>query len=135
MRLADFIEHGRESILAEAASFARTLPTLRDAPEETLRDHFSQCLDAIVTDMRQSQSRTQSIEKSRGRGPRNEATTAAEEHGEARANSGLTTTQLVSEFRALRASVLRLWADQHTPDAHTPDDLIRFNEAIDQALA
>lgn len=135
MRLADFLEHSREEILEEAAIFAKTLPTLRDATDETLRDHFSQCLDTISADLRSPQSRAQSIAKSQGQAQHPQARTAAEEHGIARANSGLTTSQLVSEYRALRSSVLRLWKDLHAPDAHVVEDLTRFNEAIDQALA
>lgn len=135
MRLADFLEQSREEILTEAARFAKTLPTLAQAPEETLRDHFSQCLDAIASDLRQTQSRTQSIAKAEGRGPSAHGDTPAEQHGVARANSGLSTSELVSEYRALRASVLRLWRDLHLPDEHVVTDLMRFNEAIDQALA
>ena len=135
MRLADFLDHHREEILKEAAAFAKTLPTLIDATEATLRDHFSQCLDAIASDLRQSQSRTQSIAKGKGHAPATGRTSAAEQHGVARANSGLSTTELVSEYRAMRASVLRLWRDLHAPDEHVVNDLMRFNEAIDQALA
>lgn len=44
--------------------------------------------------------------------------------------------QMVSEYRALRASVLSLWLTQESfADAHHVQDMIRFNEAIDQALA
>ena len=43
---------------------------------------------------------------------------------------------MVSEFRALRASVLRLWtASRGTLVGDDLEDLMRFNEAIDQALA
>jgi signal transduction histidine kinase len=43
---------------------------------------------------------------------------------------------MVAEFRALRASVTRLWSAQQPDAAATDlDDLIRFNEAIDQAIA
>lgn len=43
--------------------------------------------------------------------------------------------QMVSEYRALRSSVLRLWLANHRMDAeHDMQDMIRFNEAIDQAL-
>ena len=34
-----------------------------------------------------------------------------------------------------RASVLRLWGDDFSPESTHGDDIIRFNEAIDQALA
>jgi signal transduction histidine kinase len=50
--------------------------------------------------------------------------------------SGFTLVQLIAEYRALRASVLRLWQQQSEPVTNaTIDDLMRFNEAIDQALA
>jgi signal transduction histidine kinase len=43
---------------------------------------------------------------------------------------------MVSEFRALRASVMRLWAEaQAELDRTHLEDVTRFNEAIDQALA
>ncbi|HEY5798846.1 MAG TPA: HAMP domain-containing sensor histidine kinase, partial [Burkholderiaceae bacterium] len=43
---------------------------------------------------------------------------------------------LVSEYRALRSSVLRLWADGPAQDLATDmADVARFNEAVDQALA
>ena len=44
--------------------------------------------------------------------------------------------QLSSEFRALRATVLRLWLPQaDAMSDQTVRDMVRFNEAIDQALA
>jgi len=43
---------------------------------------------------------------------------------------------MVSEFRALRASVIRLWTRHRSEVAPTDlEDLTRFNEAIDQAIA
>jgi signal transduction histidine kinase len=43
---------------------------------------------------------------------------------------------MVSEFRALRATVLRLWtARQAQAVASDLEDIMRFNEAIDQAIA
>jgi signal transduction histidine kinase len=52
-----------------------------------------------------------------------------------RANSGFDIRQLAGEYRALRASVLSLWSDTAEADALHLRDMIRFNEAIDQALA
>ena len=40
-----------------------------------------------------------------------------------------------AEYRALRASVLCMWLDACEPDPSHLEDMIRFNEAIDQALA
>jgi signal transduction histidine kinase len=65
-----------------------------------------------------------------------QAPTAAQEHGAGRAESGFSVAQMVSEFRALRASVMRLWSRQQRELAPTDlEDAIRFNEAIDQAIA
>ena len=52
-----------------------------------------------------------------------------------RARSGYDIKQLASEYRALRASVLSMWMEACLPAAPPSDDVIRFNEAIDQALA
>ena len=61
--------------------------------------------------------------------------TAAQTHAVLRARSGFDINQLASEYRALRASVLRLWIEAFQPDELNLEDVIRFNEAIDQALA
>lgn len=135
MRLADFLEHNEEEILREAAAFAKTLPALKTASDKTLRDHFAQCLGDISSDLRRAQSRTQAYDKSQGLAPRSATLTAAEEHGEARAQSGLTVSQLISEYRALRATIIRLWLESNSNEADVVDDLVRFNEAIDQAVA
>ena len=61
--------------------------------------------------------------------------TAAQTHAVLRANSGFDINQLAAEYRALRASVLRLWTDAFPHAEGTRlEDVIRFNEAIDQAL-
>ncbi|HYH81997.1 MAG TPA: HAMP domain-containing sensor histidine kinase, partial [Longimicrobium sp.] len=53
-----------------------------------------------------------------------------------RAESGFTVEQMVSEYRALRASVIRLWTRARGELAPADlEDLTRFNEAIDQSLA
>jgi signal transduction histidine kinase len=61
---------------------------------------------------------------------------AASLHGTLREDSGFSLPQLISEFRALRATVLRLWLPhvRHVTPA-TSYDMQRFNEAIDQAVA
>jgi signal transduction histidine kinase len=61
--------------------------------------------------------------------------TAAQTHAVLRARSGFDINQLVSEYRALRASVLRLWVDASPLDEPGVEEIIRFNEAIDQAVA
>lgn len=76
-------------------------------------------------------------EKSLGRGPRltDGTETAVQTHAFLRARAGFNINQLAAEYRGLRATVLRLWRDDCAPEAPDLDDVIRFNEAIDQALA
>ena len=103
-----------------------------------LRDHALQMLQTIVADLRTPQTRDEQSEKSKGNSDGNEggADTAAEVHGAGRAGSGFTVGEMVAEYRALRASVIRLWIRQCGKlEGDDLEDLTRFNEAIDQALA
>ena len=138
MRLAEFIVANRDAILIEWESFARSCtPASGSMDVAGLSDHAGEMLDAIADDLQTPQgSRTQK-DKSLGLFPVGEGeTTAAGEHGAARAESGFTIDQMVAEFRALRASVIRLWTrkEDELSGEHLAD-LVRFNEAIDQALA
>ena len=140
MRLADFILANRESILSEWETFARTCaPASGTMNVSALRDHAAQMLVVIAADLARPQSSREQSEKSRGNAPAalsGAATTAAEQHGAGRAQSGFTVVQMVAEYRALRASVIRLWTRQQGQlGPEDIDDLTRFNEAIDQSLA
>lgn len=135
MRLAEFIDQAREQIVAESVAYAQQLPTLNGKAVDILRDHLPLVLDAIARDLEQPQTRAESIAKSQGRGPVLDGETAAQTHGLLRARSGLSIEDLVAEYRVLRSCVLRLWADAHAPDENVIADTLRFNEAIDQAVA
>ncbi|GAC1411326.1 MAG: sensor histidine kinase [Gemmatimonadaceae bacterium] len=136
-RLSDFIVQNRESIMAEFEAFARTCaPASGSMDIASLRDHASEMLTVIARDLETPQGKHQQAEKSKGNAPVAHNNTAAEKHGADRAESGFTTDQMVSEYRALRASVIRLWTKARGPLASADiDDLTRFNEAIDQSLA
>ncbi|MGQ7933596.1 ATP-binding protein [Paraburkholderia sp. D1E] len=138
MRLADFILRDEEPILAQWEAFAGTLlPAAANMESSGLRDHAQQILHAVAKDLRTSQTRDAQLEKSLGRAPTmiDATETAAQTHALLRARAGFNINQLAAEYRALRASVLRLWIDDCEPEAPDLDDVIRFNEAIDQALA
>jgi signal transduction histidine kinase len=139
MRLAEFILKHREPILAEWEAFARTCtPASGSMDIVALRDHANAMLTVIATDLATPQGGHAQAEKSKGRAPDLGATdrTAAEEHGSGRAESGFTVEQMISEYRALRASVIRLWTKvQGELRPSDVEDLTRFNEAIDQSLA
>ena len=137
-RLSRFIRDNVEAILAEWETFARSLPTGGTMDVAALRDHAKEMLLVVAADLEQPQTDHAQDEKARGERDAGEmrAATAAQAHGSGRAGSGFTIGQMVAEFRALRASVTRLWSAQEPGVAATDlDDLIRFNEAIDQAIA
>jgi signal transduction histidine kinase len=138
MRLSDFILRNMEAILAQWEAFAGTLlPAAAKLKPPALRDHAQQILEAIAKDLSAAQTRDAQIEKSKGRarGMIDATETAAQTHAILRARGGFDIRQLAAEYRALRASVLRLWMDQCQRDELDLDDLVRFNEAVDQALA
>ena len=118
MRLADFIVANTEEILADWESCARTLlPAAAGLDATALRDHAAQILKAVTLDLRTAQSLEQQGAKSRGQAVRalHSAETAAELHAVLRAQGGFTLQQLVAEYRALRASVLRHMCRVRTP--------------------
>ncbi|MFR0675508.1 RsbRD N-terminal domain-containing protein [Enterobacterales bacterium AW_CKDN230030176-1A_HGKHYDSX7] len=115
MRLSDFIESSMEAILRAWKNYARSVET--DLPKQDsvgLRDHAEKMLRTVATDMRTPQTKHQQSEKAQGRGPRESSDTAAEIHAVARLVAGFSLDQMVSECRALRASVLSLWLTQET---------------------
>jgi signal transduction histidine kinase len=137
-RLADFIRSNTDDILSEWESFARAVPVAGSMDIKALRDHARQMLAVIANDLETPQSTKQEGKKSRGEADASTKgeTTAAQEHGAGRAGSGFTIEQMVAEFRSLRATVIRLWmaTSQRVAPADL-DDMTRFNEAIDQAIA
>lgn len=138
MRLAEFILKDMEVILAEWEAFATTLlPAAAGMTSLALRNDAQHILKAIAKDLTTPQTREEQSEKSKGRAPKVSGApeTAAQTHAVLRAKSGFDINQLVAEYRALRASVLRLWIESRPLDPPEVEDVIRFNEAIDQAIA
>ena len=138
MRLSDFILRDMESILQRWEAFAAgLLPAAGHMDRAELRDHAEQILQAVAKDVLTPQTREAQSEKSKGRAPTltDAKETAAQTHAFLRARGGFDIKQLAAEYRALRASVLSIWIDACAPDSPPLDDMIRFNEAVDQALA
>jgi signal transduction histidine kinase len=136
MRLAPFIRQNSGKIIAEWESFARTLvPTSEEMSPLSLRNHISYILAFIADDIESSQTDAEQLGKSRGEKPRESNDSVAEIHAALRQAGGFDLDQMVSEYRALRASVTKLWgARTAEPVAADVADLTRFNEAIDQEL-
>lgn len=137
MRLATFIQANTRRIAEEWEGFARSLaPGSGELSKLVLRDHIDEILDAIARDMREPQSPAEQAEKGTGQGGRSEngdLDQAGQQHAGQRIDVGFKLDQTAAEFRALRASIVRLW-EESSPETAPSDrgDLIRFNEAIDQ---
>lgn len=136
--LSDFISANIEAILDAWEAHAMDLIAAHSSSTRgtDARDHARGMLVAIVADMNTPQTREEQLEKGKGRGPAEEEKTQAEFHGAARQSEGFSIVETVSEFRALRATVLRLWTDSSPTALQSDvDGLMRFNEAIDKVLA
>lgn len=139
MTLSRFITDNMDAIVAEWLSFAMTMePAASTMSTLALRDHAKPILQAIARDIDSDQTPLAQADKSKGLAPRlSVRETAAATHGALRQVSGFDMNQLGAEYRALRASVIRLWMKQDAAqmDSAVIDDIIRFNEAVDQAVA
>lgn len=138
MNIAESIEQEIDSVVEEWVHFARTrLPASQHFSHEELADHAKVLLLAMAADLRLWEGAQASYDKSQGNSPDTapEITRIARAHAAQRFEQGLSFEHLVSEFRALRASVTRRWtARMRQVRAEDLDDLSRFGEAMDQAL-
>jgi len=141
-RLSEFIRSHEDELVSEWERFARSLPGGADETVDVLRDHAREMLEVIADDLDRPQTAEQQHAKSLGQADASayeKTATAAQQHGAGRAERGFTFGQMVSEFRALRASVLRRWTEYRKGvgpvGPELLDDITRFNEAIDQAIA
>ena len=139
MRLSQFIRESMFEILTEWEAYARTLiPPAETMSVEGLRDHAELILLAIAKDIEAAQSESQREKKSKGWAePLTSDVTSAAAHGALRQLAGFDPVQLAAEFRALRGTVLRLWKLKAggAADPAGLEDIHRFNEGLDQALA
>ena len=135
--LSEFIRASTEQILVEWEEFARSCSPAADSMDAVeLRDHAAKMLRWIADDLETSQTRREQAEKSKGNGEATSEVSAATKHGALRFDDQFSLSQVFAEFRALRASVIRLWfRGRQITDNTELLDLTRFNEAIDQVLA
>lgn len=138
MTLSDFIEANLDGLIHDWTEYARVVsPANNRLSEEQLRNSARELLTGIAADMRGAQNLAQQLAKSRGE--RADADPVfngiGRGHADDRQSQGFEIRALVAEFRALRASVLRRWSQTAQSDAAAFDQMIRFNEAIDQMLA
>ena len=139
MELATFIRSKEGAIVAEWEAFAQTyLPSAAHMDRSALRDHIIGLLRFIANDLETHQTERQRSEKAKGQGPKEGGShdSAAETHADLRFTGGFDTVEMISEFRALRAGVIKLWRVEwaNTETGDILPDLLRFNEAIDQVM-
>lgn len=139
MNIGEFIKQQVEPIVDEWVAFAHTrLPPIHGFSREELADHAKVLLLAIADDIAQAQGAKVAHEKSQGNKPGNapNVTRIARDHAVQRFEQGFSFDHLVSEFRALRASVIRRWCKQLKAAREADlDELTRFGESMDQALS
>ena len=121
-RLADFIRNNHPAIIKEWTDFARTRSPASDGMSKlALEDHIADILKFIADDLESPQTPRERVEKSRGsaveNGPFDQS--AAEIHSALRLADGFDIDQMVSEYRALRASVMKQWVAQQESLAST----------------
>jgi hypothetical protein len=133
MSLRAFIPRPSREIISEFAIFAKTLmPPGMDMTEAELRDHAEEILTAVVQDINTPQTSEEQSLKSHGLGSAKIMEASGKLHADDRIQHGFTFRAVLAEFRALRATVLRLYAESGASDL---TDVQRFNEAIDEAMA
>jgi signal transduction histidine kinase len=138
MTFSAFIRNNLDAIVNAWEAFAQTLPAAQSMSRLALRDHCREILSTIADDMDTAQTRAEQSSKSMDMAPpANTVDSAAESHGTLRHLAGFDLIQLVAEFRAMRASVLSLWqrSEASTAAKVAIEEITRFNEGIDQALA
>jgi signal transduction histidine kinase len=135
MRLSEFLRSDISLIMADWEAFARGhVVVASDMSRAELRDHLSSIIEFIANDMDSSQTKLEQKEKSKGDGLKagGGGESAAETHADMRFTEGFDPLELMAEFRALRASVTRLWEQKRSRTEADYLEMVRFNEAIDQ---
>ena len=134
MKLAEFIRNNIEAILQEWEQFAGSIqPKNGNMDKGALRDHAKLMLKFIADDLDTPESKQEQIEKSKSQKPASTVSSAAGNHGLERLQSGFGISDMVSEYRFLRATVIRLWSENGLA-VPLNNDYVRFNEALDQMI-
>jgi hypothetical protein len=134
MSLSDFIEANLDALVDDWAEFAGQLA--RDGHALTkreLQNSARHMLQKIASDMRADQSGAEQEAKSRGEngGGSADVNEVARGHADDRLEQGFALNDVVAEFRALRATVLRRWQRTALNSITAFDEMVRFNEVMD----
>lgn len=135
--LSNFLRTRTELIMRDWEEFAKThIPVASGLTRAELRDHLGSILKFIAEDMDSHQTKQEQKEKSKGIDTKDNDSTepdsAAEIHADIRFMEGFDPIELMAEFRALRASITRLWENERSKTEVDYLEMVRFNESIDQ---
>ena len=138
MRLSTHLRVNAEEILTAWDAFAATLVqdgSMMDLA--TLRDHAGEILSAIADELdRPPVDGNPDTPPDAEEGASEDLEAAAEIHADTRMVSGFAIDAMITEYRAFRTSVVRLWLA--AGGGHQPQDmqdLLRFHASMDQAIA
>ena len=136
---AHFISQHVDAVVDDFEAFARTSgPAAEHLGSDDLRDHAKVVLEAVAADMATPQSGSAQYDKSKGHAENSQFSVVmqtARQHAQHRFRQGFPLSQMLSEYRALRAAVIRRWTEQlDGADAGQLAELTRFGEAIDEGL-
>ncbi len=138
MGLAIFIRENGEEIIEAWEAFAHDyIPVASGLDQTALRDHIRELLKFVVRDMCTPQTKSEQRQKARGEGEKagGENDSAAETHAEMRFLDNFEAFHIFAELRALRASIIDLWDRERSHTDADYDEMVRFNETIDQIAA
>lgn len=138
-KFGHFIAENVDAIVDDFEAFARTAaPSAAKLSAKELRDHAKVVLKAVAADMQTAQ--TMRAQKLKAMGDEVEdgfsrVKETSRMHAKHRFEQGFSLLEMLSEYRALRASVIHRWTSQ-LPDADHDEvlELTRFGEAIDEGL-
>ncbi len=136
--LAEFIRQNAKAIIEEWTNYARVIaPNGDEMTRIALQDHIVDLLVFITEELETNQTPLEQTDKFTDANPKglDPSDSAAKVHAALRLADGFDMNELIAEYRALRASVVKLWRQNNSSSSkETFDDLVRFNEAIDQVM-
>jgi len=138
MSLAKFINDHTETLIEDWMAYAESLQdSTGNLSAVQLRNSAAEILASVVANMNALQTPLQQDQKAQGakRDSDQDFDAVSSEHADDRLSHGFGLNDVVAEYRALRASVLRRWEQSGPSGSEAFREMIRFNEAIDQALA
>ncbi|WP_158213271.1 sensor histidine kinase [Pigmentiphaga sp. NML080357] len=135
MRLADFIDANLDLLMSDWTNFARQLDLRRTAvSEQALQTSARSLLRQLAADLRAEVDNLGGPDACTSNATGGTAR-QARVHARNRLRAGFTLTEMVSEYCALRANVVSRWGREvDVMEGDACQDLVRFNEALDQAL-